>query len=428
MLFKKFTAVLAAIAMAVGGTAMAQDGPAPKKDGVAPASAEILSLLKADDEDCAKDAKKADCAPKVGCAPDHSWLHPKVTSPLKLRAGLGVRTSFQAWEASRDASNGITGGRTRDFGLDNARIFLQGTVGKNITGVLNTDINNAQPVADVSGEPDGIRILDAYIDYKISDAVSMKFGRFIPPTDRSNLSGPFFINSFEFPWVQHSGGTGHYDIFQGRDDGVVLYGNAGDGVLKWSAGVFEGIDNVADDNLMMVARGVVNLLDPEDGYFNQSTYYGEKEIMALGVTFSNQTNVNGTTDDYTVFSMDALYERPLDSGAVATLEAAYYDRNDDDVTGGTTTQGESYFIVASYLMADSVSIGNLEGRLQPLFRYQEADRQGDNTNEKESQMDWALNYIIHGHMARLALVLSDVNYFGQSDHEQRLTIGGQVRF
>ena len=420
MLLKKLTAVLAAIAMAVGGTALAQDGPAPKKDGVTPASAEIFSLLKADDEDC---AKKADCAPTVGCAPDHSWLHPKITSDMQLKVGLGVRTSFQSWEDGA-ATNG---GRTRDFNLDNARLFARGKMGDNLTGVLNTDINQAQGGSDAE-----LTILDAYIDYKISDDVSVKFGRFIPPPDRSNLSGPFFLNSYEFPWVQHRGGTGHEDIFQGRDDGVALYGAANEGQLKWSVGAFEGIETAGtgeSDSVMMVARGVVNLMDDtEDGYYNQSTYYGEKEILALGLSFANQTDVTAGGGDYTVFTMAALYEQPLDSGGVATLEAGYFDRNDDSPGGATNTQGESYFIVASYLMADSVSIGNLEGRLQPLFRYQESARQAGAPTGREHQMDWALNYIIHGHAARLAIVFSDVNFADGSEDEQRLTIGGQIRF
>ena len=342
----------------------------------------------------------------------------------RVKVGFGIRTSFTSREV----------GRTRDFGLDNARIFLSGKISDKISAFLHTDINNAQgwsfagDGSDPAGNGDGLRILDAAIDYKLFDQVSVMAGRYLPATDRSNLSGPMFINAWEFPFVQHR--NGYYDIFQGRDDGVTLYGDTGDDVqLKWSVGVFEGHNNVAgDDDVWLVARAVLNFLDREDSYFNQSTYYGEKDIAAVGFTFSNQDDAHGAGLDYTSWSLDFLYERPLDSGGVITAEAAYYDRDDDNAAAGNGRQGEGYFILGSYLFADSLSIGNLEGRLQPSIRYQESDRNNPQAGDREHQVDYSLNYIIHGHSARVSLVFQDINVAGGAEDQQNLIIGGQVRF
>ena len=410
MLFRKTLTMCAVALLAIGTSAFAQDITTP-----------LLGLLAANDENCGKDvAKTAGCEPR-----DNSWLKPDMTAVKnRVKVGFGIRTSFNSNE----------NGRTRDFGLNNARIFLSGKISDKISAFLHTDINSAQgwsfagAGASPDGNGDGLRILDAAIDYKLFDQVSVMAGRFLPSTDRSNLSGPMFINAWEFPFVQHR--NGYYDIFQGRDDGVTLYGDTGDDVqFKWSIGVFEGHNNVAgEDDVWVVGRAVLNFLDKEEGYFNQSTYYGEKEIAAIGVSFSNQDDAHAAGADYTAWSLDVLYERPLDSGGVLTAEAAYYDRDDDDDAAGFGRQGEGYFLLGSYLFSDSLSIGNLEGRLQPSIRYQESDRDDPQAGDREHQVDYSLNYIIHGHSARVSLVFQDINVAGGAEDQQNLIIGGQVRF
>tara|TARA_Y100000758_G_scaffold262247_1_gene200780 strand:- start:148 stop:1380 length:1233 start_codon:yes stop_codon:yes gene_type:complete len=410
MLFRKTLTMCAVALLAIGTSAFAQDITTP-----------LLGLLAANDENCGKDvAKTAGCEPR-----DNSWLKPDMTAVKnRVKVGFGIKTSFNSNE----------NGRTRDFGLNNARIFLSGKISDKISAFLHTDINSAQgwsfagAGASPDGNGDGLRILDAAIDYKLFDQVSVMAGRFLPSTDRSNLSGPMFINAWEFPFVQHR--NGYYDIFQGRDDGVTLYGDTGDDVqFKWSIGVFEGHNNVAgEDDVWVVGRAVLNFLDKEEGYFNQSTYYGEKEIAAIGVSFSNQDDAHAAGADYTAWSLDVLYERPLDSGGVLTAEAAYYDRDDDDDAAGFGRQGEGYFLLGSYLFSDSLSIGNLEGRLQPSIRYQESDRDDPQAGDREHQVDYSLNYIIHGHSARVSLVFQDINVAGGAEDQQNLIIGGQVRF
>ena len=402
MLLKNTLTLLAVALMAIGTTAGAQDDVTT-----------LLGLLTAD-ENCGRDS-----AGKAGCDPrDNAWLNPKKS----VKVGFGIRTSFQGFEAGSVSSDG----RARDFNLDNARIYFEGKMGDKLTANLNTDINNAQGLSD----PDEVRILDAVIDYKIFDTVSIKFGRFLPPTDRSNLSGPFFLNAWEFPFVQFA--NGYYDIFQGRDDGVALYGDRGEDVqVKWSVGLFEGYDTAGvagDDHLWLVSRVVLNFLDREEGYFNESTYYGEKDIAALGFTYSNQNDAHGGGMDYTAWSLDALFETVVDSGGVVTAEAAYYDRDHDDSTVGVGLQGEGYFILGSYLFADSTSIGNFDGRLQSSIRYQESDRDVPGVGAREHQVDYSLSYVIHGHSARVSVILQDINLSGGVEDQQNLIIGGQIRF
>ncbi|HCD01896.1 MAG TPA: hypothetical protein DER64_15365 [Planctomycetaceae bacterium] len=334
-----------------------------------------------------------------------------------LSVGAGLRASY---------NTGDPIGATNDFNLDNARLYVNAT-GHDILGLeLNFDINNAQGFGVEAFENGEFRVLDAILKIEFGDLVNIWMGRMIAPSDRANLSGPYFQNNWAFPYTQF----GYYNIFQGRDDGVTLYGDTGDDVqFKWSIGVFEGHNNVAgEDDVWVVGRAVLNFLDKEEGYFNQSTYYGEKEIAAIGVSFSNQDDAHAAGADYTAWSLDVLYERPLDSGGVLTAEAAYYDRDDDDDAAGFGRQGEGYFLLGSYLFSDSLSIGNLEGRLQPSIRYQESDRDDPQAGDREHQVDYSLNYIIHGHSARVSLVFQDINVAGGAEDQQNLIIGGQVRF
>ncbi|MDP7277992.1 MAG: porin [Planctomycetaceae bacterium] len=416
MWFKNTLTLIAAAVMAIGGTAIAQ---APTGQ---PTITQVSNVLTAD-ENCGKDAAKK----KAGCddPSDHAWLHPALADAKnKVAVGFGIRTTFQAFEDGAESN----GGRTRDFNLDNVRIFLSGKISEKISANFHTDINGAQPGHGTDN--DGLHVLDAVINYELTDTIGVKFGRFLPPTDRSNLSGPFFINAWEFPWVQYT--NGYYDIFQGRDDGVVLHGEMGDDTqIKWSFGIFEGYDTTGvagDDNVWVVGRVVANFLDKEEGYFNSSTYYGEKDIAAIGMSFSNQADAHGDGIDYTSWSLDALYEKKTDGGGVLTAEAAYYDRDHDGDAGFQDLEGEGYFMLVSYLFSNSTSLGNLEGRLQPSIRYQESDRQAPGVGNRENQVDYALNYIIHGHSARLSLVFSDIGYSGGVEDEQRVTIGGQIRF
>ena len=435
MVLKRLTCLMGALALAVAGPALADDAKKLKivddalkvsdraTNAVTNLATTVVGLLKDDDDKkCGKDDKKAASTGK------------KAASGIQV--GAGIRTSYVASEAG-----GPSGGRGREMNLDNLRLYLNGQANDWLGVEITTDINNAQggDWAALQGSADTrdeYRVLDAVIDAEISDGLYLRAGRFIPPTDRANLSGPFYQNAWEFPVVTQ---TGYSNIFQGRDDGFVLHGSASDGMLKWASGFFEGervgdgtsITQPNDDHMMWVGRAVVNLKDAEDvgpnGYYNQSTYYGEKEIIALGYSIAYQRDAHAGEQDYTAWSFDGLYEMPLDSGSVVTLEFAYYDV-DDNGAGPAGRQGESYFLVASYLMSDTTSLGNLEGRLQPSFRYQDADRSGSIAGQVENQVDFALNYIIDGHAARLSVVLSNRHFFDGSDDEFRMIVGGQVQF
>lgn len=293
-----------------------------------------------------------------------------VASDMKLpeiSVGAGMRASYTSLE------NGAgDGDRSNDFNLDSVRLFLSGSVTDTIKFTFNTDYD---------GSDEKLKVMDALGRFEYSDTLNIWVGRFLPPTDRSNLSGPYYLSTWTFPAVQ-----AYPAIFAGRDDGVAYWGQIGGGQFKWQLGAFEGQDDPTDsgDDLLFAGRLTLNLFDPEPGYYNSSTYYGEKKILAFGLVAQGQ----GSDSAY---SADALFEMPVGTGAV-TLEGAYYYYDGLGGLGGDKSDG--YFVLGGYLFPATGP-----GRFQPTIRY--ANGSVDKGPEGEV-VDYNLNYVIKGHSARIS--------------------------
>ena len=148
-----------------------------------------------------------------------------------------------------------------NYGLNNVRLYINGTVGPASIEV------NTESSAD--GSELDATILDAVAKLSVSDSVNVWVGRFLAPSDRANLSGPYYGNVGN----DHARASSFYmngNQQAGRDDGLAVWGNiGGDMNLKYQVGIFDGAD--ADDQ-MIAGRLVLNLWDDEDGYYNASTF------------------------------------------------------------------------------------------------------------------------------------------------------------
>ncbi len=79
------------------------------------------------------------------------------------------------------------------------------------------------------------RVIDAVAQFSFSDQFNIWAGRFLPPSDRANLYGPYYANH----WGVYRDGVqdGYPFETEGRDDGVMYWGQFG--IAKVSAGVFD---------------------------------------------------------------------------------------------------------------------------------------------------------------------------------------------
>lgn len=328
-----------------------------------------------------------------------------------LTLGFGVRTSYSSLQ--KGAPDGISS--SNKFAVDNMRLYMSGQVNNTIKGTFNTE-------RDANGK---IVLMDGFAEVALNDNFNVRLGRVIPPSDRSNLDGPFYLNTWQFPIV-----SAYPNLAIGRDNGVLAWGKPMGGKIVYSVGAFTGHNAVAGGsnasaNLLYAGRVVFNFLDPEPApaYYNASTYYGSKDIFSLALVYQHQKNAVGTAavqGDYNSWNTDVLFEKTLSGGGVVTMEGAYYKYGLGSVdcgsgeTGSTAcatagsnvgglVAGKAYLATLEYMFPQKVGMGNF----QPFVRIQNFKRDLSQTTNKQS--DIGVNYILSGHNARISAVYSKLN-------------------
>ena len=321
-------------------------------------------------------------------------------SDKSVSVGFGMRGSYSSVEDG--APNGTS--RSNDFNLDSARIFLGGSISKNIKGMLNTEWDGEQ-----------IRVLDAVGMFSFSPELNVWAGRVLSPSDRANMAGPYYSLGGGY-WAGVASRYGYNGgIFRGRDDGVVVWGNAMDGKLGYSFGAFEGRTfgigtltqgqakaaslNVGD-SLMYAGRVQYDFWEAEPGYYGTGNYLGTKDILAIG--FAARTQKEGVLTlarrgDYAGYNVDFLLEKKLGGGSAFGVEAAWYDYDTDGVV--LSEQGKAWSAGVNYVIPN---VGG-DGKLQPFARLQKFSA---DTNIDTRQEDLGVNYIIQGYNAQVSAVYS----------------------
>jgi len=332
----------------------------------------------------------------------------KIDETKWISIGAGLRTSFAATEdiAGRD------GGKwSKDFDLNNIRLYLNGQLFEYLKLEFNTECENCSDDGD-------LRVLDAIGKFEFNKYLNIWFGRMLVAADRAELNGPFYQNVFEFnktPFYPSDFSSASNEAGRfGRDDGIQFWGTIiPNGRLTYVAGVFDGLDDSLanqDDNLLYAARLSFNFLNIEEnpGYYTSSTYYGKGgDILTLAAAFQYQEDGAGAIVDPADFfgtSVDLLFEKVLPNEGVFTFEGEYKYFNLEDISFATLSdptcfcmfEGDSYTGTALYLFPQKVLIG----QFQPYVRYTNVDPQ--NSSERD-EIEAGVNYVIDGHNARVSL-------------------------
>ena len=322
-----------------------------------------------------------------------------------VSVGFGMRSSYVS--AEDGAPNGTS--RSSDFNLDSARIFLGASLSKNIKGMFNTEWDGEQ-----------IRILDAVGMFSLSPELNIWAGRVLSPSDRANMAGPYYSLGGGY-WAGVASRYGYNGgVFRGRDDGVLVWGNAIGGKLGYSFGVFEGrtfgIGSMTEsaaraagvntsDSLMLAGRAQIDFWDAEPGYYGTGNYLGTKDILSVGIAGRSQDDgvvTPGRRGDYRAWNIDFLMEKKLGAGAVG-VEAAWYDYDTGNVV--LSEQGEAWSAGVSYVFSEAVGMG----KLQPFARLQKFSA---DTGIDTRQEDLGVNYIIDGYNAQVSAVYSRTKVTG----------------
>ena len=208
---------------------------------------------------------------------------------------------------------------------------------------------------EYNGAGNDVDVLDAVAQFEFSDKFNIWVGRFLPPSDRANLYGPYYSHH----WAVYTDGVqdGYPFIFQGRDNGAMYWGQFGK--VKVSAGAFDGASATGDDTLLGAGRVQVDFWDPETGYYLNGTYYGDKNLLAIG---ARRPGAGRATSRPTT-STSCSSARSARGGAVSVeAEWAKYDRlGGYNARYGTDDGG---YVLGAYLFPQLVGDGPVRGARQ----------------------------------------------------------------
>jgi hypothetical protein len=234
------------------------------------------------------------------------------------------------------------------FFLDSIRLYLGGSVTDKIKLTFDTEYT----------QDNNVHVLDAIGRFEYSPEVNVWVGRFLPPSDRANLYGAYYANDL-FPYKD--GVADFYpSVATGRDNGVAYWGQFD--IVKVSVGVFDGPSAAGNNNkVISAARVMVDLWDPEPGYYLNGTYYGDKNILAIGIAGQHQssdTSVGGTKGG-TSWNVDGLMEKKFGDGGVVSVESEYQHDS------GLINSSNGWYALAAYLFPMEVG----PGKFQLLGKY-----------------------------------------------------------
>jgi hypothetical protein len=298
-----------------------------------------------------------------------------------VSVGGGIQAGFYSCDKACLYSPGnAAGSSVSGFALDSARLYINGSVTDNIKITFNTEYTSAN----------NVEVMDAFGSFHFSDAVNIWAGRFLPPSDRANLYGPYYAND----WTPYADGVADFypNVAVGRDNGVAYWGDYG--IAKLQVGLFDGasLNSAVSDPKKILAAGRLTLdfWDKETGYYFNGTYYGDKNLLALGVAAQ-------TLDSKTTWSVDGLFEKNLGSAGAVTAELEY--NKDNGLTAATPSKG--WYALGAYVFPEVVGVG----KFQLLYKHSDKSFDASNTSIsfKVKSDEANLNYIIKSFNARVGL-------------------------
>jgi hypothetical protein len=309
-------------------------------------------------------------------------------SPLMAQSDLGPVTVGAGLQSSfvHTKPDGITS--NDKFLINSVRLYVNGPVTDKIKFMFNTEFD---------GNTNKIGILDAAARIEPSPMFNIWAGRFLPPSDRANLYGPYYSHH----WNVYTDGIqdGYPFVATGRDNGAVYWGDFAKRI-KVSVGAFDGASATGSAKLLGAARVQIDFWDPEGGYYLNGTYYGDKNLLAIGGATQVQSGK-------TASSFDFLMERKLPDGGVVTIESEYANYNRLGGYDVTHAKSQGAYILGSYMFPKQIGTGKIE----LLGKYGKAQfTHGLTPSYHQKTTEVNVNYVIKEFNARVMFFYKNTDY------------------
>ena len=188
-----------------------------------------------------------------------------------VTVGAGVQTAFV-----NDNPDGADS--SNRFELVTVRLYVNGPVTNKIKFTFNTEYDG------IGGTSPNVNnrliVLDAIGRFEFSPKFNIWAGRFLPPSDRANLYGPYYAH--------------HWDVYTSTASRTAIRSSPGAATTasctgasstrsRCRAACFDGVSATGGDQPVDAGRVQVDFWDPEGGYYLNGTYYGDKNLLAVGV-------------------------------------------------------------------------------------------------------------------------------------------------
>ena len=318
-----------------------------------------------------------------------------------VSVGAGVQTSFV--HTSPDG-----GDSTDTFPLNSVRLYVSGSAARKIKYMFNTEYDSTNHV----------NVLDAAAQFEMSPQFNIWVGRMLPPSDRANLYGPYYSNE----WAVYSDGIqdGYPFVATGRDNGVLYWGQFDK--VKVSAGAYDGASATGSKTVLGAGRVQIDFWDPEGGYYLNGTYYGGKNLLAVGLA----GQVQGS--DSSAWNADFLLEKKVPGGGAFTIESQY---NKYSKLGGYNARyaaSDGAYGLASFLFPPAMG---LTGKFELMGKYAKANfSKGLGAADRDySQKTTEVNfdYIIRDFNARVMIFYKDTRFDAVQPNSKQVGVGVQLQ-
>jgi hypothetical protein len=276
----------------------------------------------------------------------------KVNDNVHFKLGF----QFQGWaDWSQSAA---TGGYAQNLFARRARLLVGGQVAKDVTFFFQTDSGNLGKVNPATGAKQtntGFVIQDAFVSWKLNEALTLEAGHLLVPLSRNVLQSTLSFLTLDISPASTvmAGPTQTNGL---RDNGFQAKGYLVDGGrLEYRAAVMQGVRDSASRNSFRTAGYLqYNFFETERGYVFAGTNLGKKKVV----------NVSAGADiqkDYRAFSGDVFATIPVAKGDEVGGQVQFIRYDGGDFLA-TIPKQDDLLVEAAYYLSSA--------KVQPFLKYE----------------------------------------------------------
>ena len=250
----------------------------------------------------------------VGCALAFLIATPAAAQLEIHNEEIAVRFGFhgQMWaDWTRDP--GATGYQQNLY-FRRVRLMMGGSLGENISFFFQTDAPNLGKTPKAMNS--GFLIQDAYIEWRVNNALQISGGEMFAPHSRQQMQSPSSYYSLDISPVAavNNAPTGSSAL---RDLGFAARGFFLHDRLQYRMGIFQGQREANARNALRTAAYLqYDFFEPEKGYAYVGTALGKKKILAVDAGVDKQ-------GAYRAYTANVASDTPVRGGDEVGLNVQY---------------------------------------------------------------------------------------------------------